>query len=153
MFTFIKKLAYPLNFLTEPTFKIESYSQDEEGYHLLSIRLNGKSTGIIKRDPLDLINKADLKHFSDTDAKIIINLLLENQKLRIRKKHRTILRLVRHQYSKDVEDFLITYRNIDTNALFIKTATQISQDLNLIKLFESQDSFCIGMLLGSRNII
>ncbi len=134
------------------SLKIESIEEDKEtGLLYLVVKINGKCTPPISKDPCKLVfeNSSENSNlFSKDDYSSIIGTMLENQKRIIEKKHKKNHLFIKHNFSEQTGEPLVFYQNISTNQHHIKSAKEIFTDANLINNFNSQDSACIGNLVG-----
>ncbi|MCC5014299.1 MULTISPECIES: hypothetical protein [Legionella] len=133
-----------------PSFKIESENVDPEtGLIYFWIQLHGKCTPLLKKDPIELLREARAKNFfSEDDYDRIIAALLENQKRLIEFKYKKKFHLIKHQFSEQLEQPLIVY-NDSTNKIYIKPAKEIYSNIESLRMFSSEDSACIGNIVGS----
>ena len=133
-----------------PAFKIESDEADPKtGLIFFWVRIENKSVHPMKKDPIELIREARSKNcFSEKDYDWIIDVMLENQKILIENKHKKQFSLIKHQFSEQLEEPLVVYKDIE-NKIFIKPAKEIYSSIEKLKKFSSEDSACIGNIVGS----
>lgn len=131
-------------------FKIESVEEDlSSGLLYFLIKVEGKCAPLIKRNPLDLIKENSLPDlFSRDDFDLIVDSILENQKRIIENKYKNKFSLIKHQFSDKLQEPLIIYKDLRTKKTHIKTAKEIYSNINYIKEFNSEDSACIGNIMG-----
>jgi hypothetical protein len=133
-----------------PAFKIDSVSEDPETRLIFFwIKIESKSVPPVKKDPIELLRDARSKNcFSDEDYDWIITVMLENQKRLIENKFKKNYFLIKHQFSEQLNEPLIVYNDL-SNKIFIKPAKEIYSNIESLNKFNSQDSACIGNLVGS----
>ena len=147
----IVKMISKIHEITTQNLKVDSVKIDSAtGVSYLLISIQGKSSGVIRREPLDLIKENSLlTSFSKDDFDLVIDTLLKNQKRLIEDKYRPELALVRHQYSDQLNAPLLVYKEIKKNQLYIKPAQEVYADLSLMRRFSATDAVCIGHIVGS----
>lgn len=117
-------------------------------YHFW-VKIQNKCVHPVKKDPIELLKDSRATNcFSEKDHAWIIEITLENQKRLIENKFKKSLFLVNHQFSEQMEEPLIVYKDAD-NRLYIKPAKEIYSNIEKLKLFSSEDCACIGNLVGS----
>ncbi|HEK3886312.1 TPA: hypothetical protein SM062_003214, partial [Legionella pneumophila] len=113
------------------------------------VKIVGKCTLPILKDPLILLKESGSKsHFSEDDFNWILATILENQKRIIEKKYKKRFLLIKHQFSEQLEEPLIVYKDQLTNQIYIKPAKEIYSNIEKLKQFSSEDSACIGNIVG-----
>lgn len=112
------------------------------------VKIEGKCTPPLKRDPVDLLKECYGKNsFSKGDHNRIISTMLENQKRIIDSKYKKGFSLIKHQFSHQLEEPLIVFSD-STRQIHIKTAKEIYSNIKNLKRFSSEDSACIGYIIG-----
>lgn len=131
-------------------FKIESDENDpESGLIFFWVTIQNKSVHPVKKDPIELLREARSKnYFSKEDYDWIIDVMLENQKRLIENKFKKTYSLINHQFSEQLEEPLVVYRD-SQNKIFIKPAKEVYSTIDKIRKFNSEDSACIGNIVGS----
>ena len=109
---FVKKIAMLINEVKSQNLEIESEKEDETGLLYLSVKIAGKCTPPITKDPLILLKESGSKsHYSKKDFDWILDTILENQKRIIENKYKKQFSLIKHQFSDQLEEPLIVYRS------------------------------------------
>lgn len=146
----LKKILLLINEIKSQNLEITSEEENNEsGLIHLSVKIVGKCTLPITKDPLTLLKESGSKtHFSDKDFNWILATILENQKRIIEKKYKKKFTLIKHQFSEQLEEPLIVYKEQLTNQIYIKPAKEIYSNIEKIKQFNSEDSACIGNIVG-----
>ncbi|HAU0908683.1 TPA: hypothetical protein JBH59_02515 [Legionella pneumophila] len=146
----LKKISLLINEIKSQNLEITSEEENNEsGLLYLSVKIVGKCTLPIPKDPLILLKESGSKsHFSKDDFNWILATILENQKRIIEKKYKKRLTLIKHQFSEQLEEPLIVYKDQITNQIYIKPAKEIYSNIEQIKQFSSEDSACIGNIVG-----
>ncbi|HDV5785716.1 TPA: hypothetical protein RJD83_002694 [Legionella pneumophila] len=136
--------------IKSPAFKIESDDEDPKtGLIFFWVKIENKSVHPMKKDPIELLREARSKNcFSKKDYDWIIDVMLENQKRLIENKFKKKFSLIKHQFSEQLEEPLVVYKDL-TNKIYIKTAKEIYSSIEKLKKFNSEDSACIGNIVGS----
>lgn len=132
------------------SFKIDGTYEDKSS-RLISfwVMINGKCTPPIKKDPIELIKEArSSHHFSESDFNEILDALLENQKRLIENKFRKKLSLIKHQFSEQLKEPLVVYNDLINQQIYIKPAKEIYSNIDMLRQFSSEDSACIGNIVG-----
>ena len=130
-------------------FKIESVNEDlSTGLLVFLVKIEGKNPSVFKKDPRLLLSDCRSKNsFSDDDFNWIVDTVLENHKRIIEEKHHKKHYLLTHQYSDQLRESLIVYRDIE-NKIHMKRAKEIYSNIENIRNFSSEDSACIGNMVG-----
>jgi len=130
-------------------FQIESVGKDDNtGLLFFLVKIDGKCLPSFKKDPICLLKEErSSKNFSKQDFNLIISTMLENQKIIIEKKHQKKYILLKHQFSEQLEEPLIVYSD-NINKIYIEPAKEVYANLTKIKNFNSEDSACIGHIVG-----
>ena len=145
----LNKLLSFINEIRSQKLKINVCEDEINGLVCISIQFPYKSTPPIFKDPLDLAKESySTSMISETDFSIIMDSILENQKRIIEKKYKKKCRIVKHQFSDQLNEPLVIYKELSTNKTHIKPAREIYSSLKQINEFDSQDSACIGNLVG-----
>ncbi|HAT7809673.1 TPA: hypothetical protein ACXYLK_002744 [Legionella pneumophila] len=136
--------------IKSPAFKIESDDEDPKtGLIFFWVKIENKSVHPMKKDPIELLREARSKNcFSKKDYDWIIDVMLENQKRLIENKFKKNFSLIKHQFSEQLEEPLVVYKDL-TNKIYIKPAKEIYSSIEKLKKFNSEDSACIGNIVGS----
>ena len=132
------------------SFKIDGTHEDNTS-KLISflVRLEGKCTPPIKKDPISLLKEGRAhNYFSEEDFNTILDALLENQKRLIESKYRKKLTLIKHQFSEQLNEPLVVYNDINNHQINIKPAKEIYSNIEMLRQFNSEDSACIGYIIG-----
>lgn len=128
-------------------FEIESVDKDDStGLLFFWVKVGGKCTPPLRKDPISLLKEGS-KYFSKEDFDWIIDTVLENQKRIIEQKYKKKHSLIKHQFSEQLEEALIVYSDL-RNKIYIKPASEIYSDIEKLKKFSSEDSACIGNIVG-----
>ena len=136
--------------MKSPAFKIVSVDEDQETKLIFFwVKVQHKCVHPVRKDPIELLREARSKNcFSDKDYDWIIDVLLENQKRLIENKFKQKYSLIKHQFSDQLEEPLIVYSDMN-NKIYVKPAKEIYSCVEKLKKFSSQDSACIGSIVGS----
>jgi hypothetical protein len=137
--------------VTAQNLKIEYTEEDKTtGLVNLIVTIDGRCTPPIKREPFELLKEisSSTQSFSAKDFNLIIHYMLENQKRITEKKHQKAYSLIKHQFSDQLEEPLVVFKDVKTDQIHIKAAKDIFANLEIIKKFNSEDSVCIGNLVG-----
>lgn len=136
--------------IRSPAFKIVSDDEDPNtGLKFFWVKIENKSVHPMKKDPIDLLREARAKNcFSKIDYDWIIDVLLDNQKILVEKKFKKSCSLIKHQFSEQLEEPLVIYKD-SNNKIYIKPAKEIYSSIEKLKKFNSEDSACIGNIVGS----
>lgn len=139
-----------INEIKSQNLEIISEEEDpESGLVYLLVKLSGKCTPPIPKDPLILLKESGSKrHFSKEHYEWALASMLENQKRIIEKKYKKPYSLINHQFSEQLEEPLIVYKDQLTNKISIKPAKEIYYNIEKLKQFSSEDSACIGNIVG-----
>lgn len=134
-------------------FEIDSVAEDESsGLMFFWVKLVGKCTPPLRKDPLELLKEITFKNsFSNEDYNWIVDALLENQKRLIEIKYKKKYSLIKHQFSEQLEEPLVIYTDLDKK-IYIKPAKEIYSNRESINKFSSNDSACIGNIVGGYQI-
>jgi len=120
------------------------------GLLLLTVKINGKCTPPIKKDPLELLNEIGHEAvFSKNDFNWIINCVIKNQEKITETKYFAQYVLIKHQFSGELDEPFIVYKDILTDQIYIKAAKEIFSNIKMIGKFNSEDSICIGHIVGT----
>lgn len=57
--------------------------------------------------------------------------------------------LIKHQFSEQLEEPLVVYKDLLHNKIHIKPAKEIYSTIDNLRKFSSEDSACIGNIVGS----
>lgn len=133
-----------------PAFKIDSEDEEADtGLIVFWISIKGKYSPPICKDPIDLLKESRSNNcFSEEDFNWIIASALENQKRIIENKLKKKFSLIKHQFSGQLEEPLVVFKDYK-NQIYIKPAKEMYYCLDNIKQFSSEDSACIGNIIGS----
>ncbi|CAM4448755.1 MAG: hypothetical protein LEGION0403_FIIPPAGN_02254 [Legionella sp.] len=145
-----KKIFILINEIKSQNLEITSEDEDaESGLIYLSVKIAGKCTPPIPKDPLILLKESGSKnHFSKEHFAWALDTMLENQKRIIERKYKKQFSLINHQFSEQLEEPLIVYQDQLTNQISIKPAKEIYYNIEKLKQFNSEDSACIGNIVG-----
>lgn len=146
----LKKIFLLINEIKSQNLEITSEEENKDsGLIYLSVKLSGKCTQPISKDPLVLFKESGSKnHFSEDDFNWILATILENQKRMIERKYKKKYKLIKHQFSEQLEEPLIVYQDQLTNQISIKPAKEIYSNIEKLKQFNPEDSACIGNIVG-----
>jgi len=146
----LNKIFFTINEIKSQSFEIISEKEDNaSGLIYLSVKIAGKCTPPMFKDPLIILRESRSKAlFSEEDHDWILATLLENQKRLIEKKYKKQLVLIKHQFSEQLDEPLIVYKDQTTEQIQIKPAKEIYYNLEKIRQFNSEDSACIGNIMG-----
>lgn len=135
--------------IKSPAFKIESYDEDTEtGLIFFWVKIENKSVRPVKKDPIELLREARAKNcFSEKDHDWIIDVMLENQKRLIENKYKKNYSIIKHQFSEQLEEPLVVYKDLNSK-IYIKPAKEIYSSIEKLRKFNSEDSACIGNIVG-----
>lgn len=135
---------------TVSNHKLEIISEDNINTGLINLIVKFPGKYMPPKDPLVVMRECGaLSNFSKEDFDIILSAILENQKRIIEKKYKKQLLLIKHQFSDQLNEPLIVYKDLSTEQIYIKPAKEIYYNIEKIKLFSSEDSACIGNIIGS----
>lgn len=145
-----RKIFSILKDVNSPAFKIESSNEDPEtGLIFFWVKIQDKCVHPVKKDPIELLRDTRSKNcFSDKDHDWIIDVMLENQKRLTENKFKKNYSLIKHQFSEQLEEPLVVY-NDSNNKIYIKPAKEIYSNVDSLKKFCSEDTACIGNIVGS----
>lgn len=145
---FFRRIRELFKRINTANFKIVSVDEDNQtGLILLSIGIEGKCAPVIPEDPLVILKESSPKAFSKEDRDKIIDSVLENQKRLIENKYKNKLSLINHQFSEQLEEPLIVYKDFQ-GLIYLKPARDIYYNVDKLKLFHAEDSACIGNMVG-----
>lgn len=147
---FFRKLFSCYNEIKSQQIEILDAIEDSRtGLINLSVKFSGKCTGSMLKDPLSLLKEKELYSlFSSQDFKKVLDAILENQKKILSKKYKHRFVLIKHQFSEQLDQPLIVYKDIDTDQIYMKPACEIYSDITKLRQFNSEDSACIGYIMG-----
>lgn len=130
-------------------FEIDSLEEDPiTGQLFLWVKVEGKCIPPIKKDPLELLKEGRSSNaFSKEDYDWIIDAVLENQKRLSENKYKKKFTLIKHQFSEQLEEPFIVYSDVNRQ-IHIKPAKEIHSNVEDLKKFSSDDSACIGYIVG-----
>jgi hypothetical protein len=145
----LKKMSFIMRELGSLAFQIESCDEDTAtGLLYFWVKIVGKCTPPIKIDPIDLLKEArSNKQFSEADFNWAMDSMLENQKRIIERKYKNTYALIKHQFSEQLEEPLIVYSD-RFKKIHIQPAKEVHCNIEKIKKFSSEDSACIGYIVG-----
>ena len=145
----LKKLFLFIKEIRSQKLKITVNEDKTSGLISMSIVFPYKSTPPIFKDPLDLLKESYPKVvFSEEDFSTILDSILENQKRIIEKKHKKECSIIKHQFSDQLDEPLVVYNEVGTNKIYIKPAREIYLNVKQLDRFNSNDSACIGNIVG-----
>ena len=146
----LKKYLLLFNEIKYQNLEITSEEENiDTGLLYLSVKIVGKCISPVPKDPLILLGESGSKYiFSETDFNWILSTILENQKRLIEKKYRKKFTLIKHQFSEQLKEPLIVYKNHLTEQIKIKPAKEIYSNIDMLKQFSPEDSACIGNIVG-----
>lgn len=145
----IDKITSIIKVIKTHAFELESVNKDgKTGLLYCMVKIGGKCVPSMRIDPLDLVKDGKIvKCISEDDFNKVIEALLENQKIIIENKYKKKYTLIKHQFSEQLEEPLVVYSD-SLNKIYIKPAKDIYSALEKIKQFSSEDSACIGNIVG-----
>lgn len=145
-----KNLLSRIKKITSENLSIQSEEIDKKsGLIILIVKINGRCSPLIKKDPFELLREIGHKAaFSKKDFDLIIDSALKNQKKVTEMKYLKPYSLINHQFSGQLEEPLIVYKDITNDQVYIKAAKEIFSDIEIIRKFNAEDSICIGHIVG-----
>ncbi len=150
-FIFLKKIRDFFYKLDQNKIKIESVKYDEfYDLNKISIRFYGKCSYDFLVDPIDLLIDSNKDRIlSEDDFKTVLGILIENEKNKIIKKFKVKFKIVNHLFSKELDEPVIVYRDIEKDMLHTVLLKDLYIDVNMISKFDSNDVLLIGFIFGT----